>query len=516
MLRDSKFKRTDRQLLPSPPSINDFNHFLYAAQKLNGRWVDFSWKAVNGQMFTVSVSWSGAVSQPVWRLYGGDESRSLQWEHQSCDVPLVFNLVATHSGMNDRMVNAEKALSKTRGSLGEGEAHSQFYGFNETVQGALPAQELELGDLKNLNPEVFHAKVEESTQPGLTPQASGRKDYFYPEQFICSKTGLLTYQGFLFLLEREYELAKRTNLPLTLLLFSATPKPQKGSPDKDSEVSMLKVLPYIAIVQRKSDTLAHYKDGQLAMLLPSTSITGAKSAARRMLRALDKAEDPDFQSLRFSVAATDLINDAPSLDVVLTAAEETSVAARKSDGNVVAYRDVLLNMTADQLTNRLKMQQKLNAQAQTSRSALMARLRNEIISKTGLVCWPVISFFLEHDQKRALREKRSLTLLVLELAALPTSGRTLATSCELAMQEGLKSLTRIKRKVDILGEYEGNRIALILPDTSLTQVKVVTDRIKKTVREELIAKLGPTAELYISISAADVMDQYPNLNFRPI
>src|SRR5215471_4488808 len=128
MLRDSKFKRTDRQLLPSPPSINDFNHFLYSAQKLNGRWVDFSWKANNGQMYTVSVSWSGSLSLPVWRLYGGDESRSLQWEHQTCDVPLVFNLVATHSGMNDRLVHAEKALSKTRGSLGEGEAHSQFYG----------------------------------------------------------------------------------------------------------------------------------------------------------------------------------------------------------------------------------------------------------------------------------------------------------------------------------------------------------------------------------------------------
>ena len=106
--------------------------------------------------------------------------------------------------------------------------------------------------------------------------------------------------------------------------------------------------------------------------------------------------------------------------------------------------------------------------------------------------------------------------MVLEFAALPTSGRTLATTCELALQEGLKCLAKIKRKVDILGEYEGNRIALILPDTSLTQVKTVTERIKRTVREELIAKLGPAAELYISISVADVMDQFPNLTFKTI
>jgi GGDEF domain-containing protein len=516
MLRDSKFKRTDRQLLPSPPSINDFNHFLYAAQKLNGRWVDFSWKAANGQMFTVSVSWSGTLSSPVWRLYGGDESKSLQWEHQSCDVPLVFNLVATHSGMNDRVVNAEKALSKTRGSLGEGEAHSEFYGFNETVQGALPPQKLDLKDLKNLSPETFQTKAEESVQPAIEPQAR-RTSNGYPEQFICTKTSLLTYQGFLFLLEREYELAKRTNLPLTLLLFSAARKPQKGSRATTSDISILKVLPYIAIVQRKSDTLAHYKDGQLAVLLPNTSITGAKSAARRILRALDKAEDPEFQAWRFSVAATDLINDAPALDAALTAADEASMAAKKSDANVVAYRDVLLNMTADELTNRLKQQQKLNAQAQTSRATLVSHLKNEIVSKTtGLLILPVLRFFLEHDQKRALREKRSVTLLVLELAALPSGASTLLATSELVRHEGLQCLAQIKRKVDILGEYEGNRIALILPDTSLAQVRAVTERIKKTVREQLISKLGPAAELYISISAADVMDHYPNLNFKPI
>jgi GGDEF domain-containing protein len=147
----------------------------------------------------------------------------------------------------------------------------------------------------------------------------------------------------------------------------------------------------------------------------------------------------------------------------------------------------------------------------------VTHLKNEIISKTtGLLILPVLRFFLDHDQKRALREKRSITLLVLELAALPSGASALAPTSELARHEGLRCLAQIKRKVDILGEYEGNRIALILPDTSLAQVRAVTDRIKKTVREELLSKLGPAAELYISISAADVMDHYPNLNFKPI
>src|SRR6516162_2226763 len=187
MLRNTKLGRPDRQLLPALPSVNDFNNFLHAAQKLNGRWIDFSWKTPTGKMFTVSVSWSGTLALPVWRLYGGDENRSMIWEHQSCDIPLVFNLVASHAGMSDRAVQAEGALSRTKGSLGADEAHSEFYKFGEgeasIAQGSAPDTLAE--------PEREPVKpADEKPETQSTEKASSCEQSLYPEQLICTKTGL--------------------------------------------------------------------------------------------------------------------------------------------------------------------------------------------------------------------------------------------------------------------------------------------------------------------------------------
>jgi GGDEF domain-containing protein len=514
MLRNTKLGRPDRQLLPALPSVNDFNNFLHAAQKLNGRWIDFSWKTPTGKMFTVSVSWSGTLALPVWRLYGGDENRSMIWEHQSCDIPLVFNLVASHAGMSDRAVQAEGALSRTKGSLGADEAHSEFYKFGEgeasIAQGSAPDTLAE--------PEREPVKpADEKPETQSTEKASSCEQSLYPEQLICTKTGLLTYPGFLFLVEREYELAKRTNVPLSLLLVSTDPKASNGEAIVSDESPILMAIPYIVVVQRKADVMAHYKDGILALLLPNTSITGAKVAARRILRALDNADDSVLQSNHFSIAAIDLVNDGPTLNVVLTAVEETSASARKSRSKVLAYRDVLLSMSAEQLASQLRRQQKMNAQAETARSSLIAQLKGAIISKkTGVFIMPVIHLLLEHDRKRAMREKRNLSVLILQLHSQASSGLNKANADGLAIKETLKCLAGTMRKVDVLAEYDGESFAVLLPDTSLAGVRTWVKRMKAVMQEELPSILGPSTEVRFSMSAANVMGQYPQLAFEAI
>lgn len=510
MLRNTKIGRPDRQRLPAPPTINDFNHFLNAAQKLSGRWVDFSWTTVGGKMFTVSVAYNMGMVLPVWRLYGGDENNSLQWEHQSCDVPLIFNLVAAHADMTDRVVQAEGALSRTRGSLGADEAHSEFYKLagGDPIPVVLPAKDDPAKQVEASR--RLPTELDSSRQP----EASAIQKQ---EELVSTETGLLTYAGFLFVLEREYELSKRTKMPLALLVFSVHEKLESKDEALQAEGAVLSSIPYIAIAQRKSDVLGHYKDGHLALLLPNTTITGAKVAARRILRALDRAEDPMLTSSQFRFAAVDMVNDAPTFSLALTAAEETSLLARRSTANVLACRDVLMNKSAAEISDRLKQQIELSVSGEAERSALVARLVGSLTSeRSGAFVASVGRYFMEHDRRRALREKRNLAVLVFDLAAKPQDEANAAGTDAVFTREILKCLSKTMRKVDILTECSQSSFALVLPDASLTGVRNLAQRMKELAHREIPAILGPGLNVRLSMSTANVMDQCPKLNFQAI
>lgn len=515
MLRNTKIGRPDRQRLPAPPTINDFNHFLNAAQKLSGRWVDFSWTTAGGKMFTVSVAYNMGMVLPVWRLYGGDENNSLQWEHQSCDVPLIFNLVAAHADMADRVVQAEGALSRTRGSLGADEAHSEFYKLaaGDPIPVVLPAQGGNQPDDPAKQVEASRrlpAELDSSRQPEANAVQK-------QEELISAETGLLTYAGFLFVLEREYELSKRTNMPLALLVFSGHEKLESKDEALKAEGAVLSSIPYIAIAQRKSDVLAHYQDGYLALLLPNTTITGAKVAARRILRALDRAEDPMLASSQFRFAAVDVVNDAPTYNLALTAAQETSLLASRSTANVMAHRDVLMNKSAAEIADRLKQQKELSVSGEAERSALVARLVRALTSeRSGAFIASVGRYFMEHDRRLALREKRNLAVLVFDVAVKPQDEANAPGTDALFTREILKCLSKTMRKVDILTECSQSSFALVLPDASLTGVRNLAQRMKELAHRDIPAILGPGLNVRLSMSTANVMDQCPKLNFQAI
>jgi GGDEF domain-containing protein len=512
MLRNSKFGRAlNQSLLPATPTINDFNDFLDKAFKLKGHWVNFSWKAGDGKVFTISLFYSVADSLPIWRLCRGseDEGQSLLLEHQTCDVPLIFNLMVSYAEMSERAVRADRALSYTRGRLGAEQAQSHFYCFGEThaAEQSLDVQASEADSVQS-TPLSNQVSVNGSDGLRLFGSASGG---VYPKQLVSPMTGILTFGGFLLLLEREYELAKRADAPLALLLISA--KEKSGSKGKGQAGASLiaQAIPYITAVQRKTDTLADYKRESLAMLLPGTSIQGAMAVAGRISRALDA----HLQSLHFSFAVVDVSNDALSLNRALVAAECTSKAIKFSQTNLVAYRDLIARLNSDQLAKLLNHQSILGAGNEVECSSTLARLKEEMISsETGVFVVEVARFFLEHDRKRALREQRRLSAVVLDPQSeqVPLTGK-LDHQFVKAM---LKCLGSNVRKTDILAEYDANRFVLILPDSSLSGAKSLAERMKKQFRSQPSQELSRAAETRPSMYAVDVMTEYPTLSLRPI
>jgi GGDEF domain-containing protein len=332
-------------------------------------------------------------------------------------------------------------------------------------------------------------------------------------QLIAPDTGLLTYPAFLFVLEREYFRSRRARRPLAIWLLSYEPR---GQAFQDPKTILAHLLPMILRVKRNSDILAHYENNQLALLLPNAMVTGAKIAARRVLRSLETTTNSVVQSLDFAFGIADVIKDGNTLSTVLHAAQEAQRFAKESGSKLFAYRDLAISLPPDE-RNKLYERHTLASLSQTIHAPIVQGLMQEIISKdSGVFVSPVCNFFLERDYKRALRESEALSVLIFKLAMTAASRPGAEVPYNSLKREVLQYITRIKRKADILTEYDDQHFALLLPDTTLLGAKALAKRIKAVIDRELSFVLDRSVQITVTLLAADALNNYPNLSFREV
>lgn len=521
MLKNSRLGRSDRKIFPAQPTVNDFNDFLEAARAGKGRWIDFSWRATGGMVFTVSVQCREGLRLPKWRLYEGDEGRSLVLEHQSCDVPLIFNVVASRTGMSECFDTAEGAASMVQQHFGATGINYDPYSFSRQDNSA-PFVALDGLDQKEIGSQAMpDAPVGGENEEGedllQSTNEANTDNFAYPPQLICPQTEILTYPGLLFILGHEYERLKRAKAPLSLVIISVDPALDRASEANNSEASITKFIPHFVAAQRKSDTLAHYKENQLALILPATALTGAKIAARRLLKAQSAAEDPAPRSQRLNCAIVDVINDAPSLKMVLAAVDATSWVGRRSGAEVFAYRDMLLNLNEPEQTSYLK-RQILTDSKDSEATDIVAQLILEISSeKTGAFTAAAGHYFFEHYYHRALREQRSFTMLRLDIQLVSLKGATNAPQDRVpSMKEVIQYISRLKRNTDVIAEDGAGGIILLLPDTPLSGARTMALRMKSIISSELALIVRPAAHLSFQLTVCDALKNYPQFEFEEV
>lgn len=472
-----------RNLLPAAPTLTDLQISADAASKNKRRWIDVYWKE-SGEIYTLSTIYSEVLATYVWKLCAGESSEFVIWEHHSKDLGFVHNLVLTHTSKAKPNVHSFAEQSIT----GQYERLPAQGTLNAASQSwtAYPPQ--------MRGPWTQPGNQISNSIDGLMPRA----DAPFLARFVCHETGLLTYPAFLFVLDREHSRSLRTKSPQTVVIVSID-----ESLAEDQKLSVQKFERGLLEIKRKSDILAHYKERQYAFLFPNTPISAAKMAVRRILKALGAGGY--LNSLTCSFGVADTLADGNNWACVLKAAEEAQLFASKSEATVFAYRDLLiLGVATDEVVK--------TSWDQIEQTALVDRFRKELTSPaTGVFVLPVFEFLAEHDYRRAVREKRSLSVVLLELEALSQACPSISITAEV-----LQYLSRIKRKPDILAEFRDDHFALLLPDTPLAGAKLFSKRIKEILERELSTVFRLPTKIEIKFLIADAMEGYPDLTFRPV
>jgi diguanylate cyclase (GGDEF)-like protein len=118
---------------------------------------------------------------------------------------------------------------------------------------------------------------------------------------------------------------------------------------------------------------------------------------------------------------------------------------------------------------------------------------------------------LEAEYKRAIRYKRSLALLLLDIDHFKNVNDTYGHPCgDLVLKEIAALLKGCLRSADVAARYGGDEIAVILPETSESKASEVAEKLRRQLEKSSFEWEGNSFSLTCSIGVAAVPETHIN------
>lgn len=129
---------------------------------------------------------------------------------------------------------------------------------------------------------------------------------------------------------------------------------------------------------------------------------------------------------------------------------------------------------------------------------------------TGLYNFRYFQKVFEGELRRALRYKRDVALLMVDIDFFKKVNDTFGHPVgDEVLQEVGKVIVHLVRSCDIVARYGGEEFAVVLPETGSKGAKVLAQRIRRGIEQQVINTVGEPISVTISvgISATDMSDQ---------
>jgi len=124
---------------------------------------------------------------------------------------------------------------------------------------------------------------------------------------------------------------------------------------------------------------------------------------------------------------------------------------------------------------------------------------------TGLFNHRYFTQALEAEYRRAVRYKRSLALLLLDIDHFKNVNDTYGHPCGDLVLKGVAALLKgCLRSADVAARYGGDEIAVILPETSKSKASEVAEKLRRQVEKSSFEWEGNSFSLTCSIGVAAV------------
>ena len=142
--------------------------------------------------------------------------------------------------------------------------------------------------------------------------------------------------------------------------------------------------------------------------------------------------------------------------------------------------------------------------------ALNAKLY-ELATKDGLTKLYIYRHFytlLENEIKRSSRYNHEMSLLMMDIDSFKSVNDTYGHPVgDQVLREIANCIQQTIRKIDIASRYGGEEFTVILPETNITDAKVIAERIRKNISQ---IKINVKDDIYICPTVSIGMSEYPS------
>jgi hypothetical protein len=303
--------------LSSVPEEQDLSFAMQQANKHPKAVVELPWKATTSTTtFVLKISIAlGSEEGPRWTLHAGDTPDSaVLWSHDSMDTGLIQSLISAES-------DPQRALNS-------------YVDTNKKGDDSIWLKQPE----KPPEPPVERAapKVNLPQPVDLDRVALD----LLQKQMRRPETGIMSEATFYWLILQEFNRFQRNQIPYAIVMFEIGLRLTGG----EMSVPPVRVLHEVANrvqgVCRPLDTLCHYKDPKLVLMLPHTGSNDAMQIAVRIDEALiDSPLGPGIDSknlvVHFGIASMPDTCSHPG--ILIATALEALEQGKKTNNSVVLF-----------------------------------------------------------------------------------------------------------------------------------------------------------------------------------
>ena len=300
--------------LGTVPVLEDLDFAMSQASKHPQAVIELPWKAATSPTtFVLRVTYANDAEEgPSWTLHSGEAVDSaVLWSHDSVDSHLIQSLISAEC-------DPERALVS----------------FVDTA----PTRET----ISTPKPNQTPPPRPQSVRPNLPPPADLDRNILEALQRELRRdgTGLLSEASFYWMVIQEFNRFQQLDLPFSLLILEV------GLRLTDGAISLppLRVLHEIAGriqgASRALDSLCHYKDPKLAVVLPHTDVNEAMQQAARvkdtlLIAPLGPGLDPSNVAFYAGIASIPDTCNHPG--ILIAAATEALEQAKRTNNSIVLF-----------------------------------------------------------------------------------------------------------------------------------------------------------------------------------
>lgn len=502
---------TPLQKLPAPPGLAEIHQFLQMAMDHPGQSVEIRWNSRDLlARFVLTVTCPMQGKDIKWVLQAGQEDR-LQpvWNYTSCDVLLVYNLIACASQVDDQVLSAvENAQGGNSGAPQAPVGTALDHMIQTSTEGpsiphetsaeisgrySLFAETTELsGDFLLVPPSSVLRSILEGKLTGCLQIQSG----------TASQVSVFCKKGAPYFAESSKLSGEECIMDLLSWRAGKYLFKHRATNDKKNIA-----MPAQTLIERGVQ-LARLSDIMKFMgLTPETVLI--KKSQHVGMAALSATRPPDAP---FSIDQLCQLYEAIDNGSAVTQLAKRCNMPRSIWTPVVSHLldSGIISFSNDQPTVKETTSTLVGKVIDMSliHSVIMSLRRAD----TGMFTYPAFLYFIEQEYFRCYRTGSALSLMILDLRVTGDASHLGRDPLDIpAMAEVFRRVSKVKRGIDIMAHYEQQEYALILPNTAHAGAYTFAKRVHKELTATPLPGV-PANRLSVAMGIASIPKDCGELN----